>query len=133
MRAAKALTAFILAEEDIVRHDNVYWIRFAVVTATTAAVTATLLNIGSAIAADVSAGTHKLSRQEARAADIVGKPSIHNMVMDELTGAEPLDSLTRIKNPGSVRGGTDPANDVPTSMLWPAYKYLPQLSNVAWG
>ena len=67
----------------------------------TAAVTATLLVSEALFFADVSVGT--LSRQT-RTADVVGKASIDNIVMDELTSGEPLIGTSKIKSELSACG-----------------------------
>jgi hypothetical protein len=58
----------------------------------------------------------------------VNTPSIHQTVMDDLIRGEREDA-----HPGdSVRGtsgakGSTAQSHAPSSMLWPAYKYLPQI------
>ena len=122
------------------RRDILYWVRFTAVTTVSAAMTATLLNIGAAFAADISPDLLNLdpglvkepAYQSLTTADIVGKPDIHNQVLDELTGGGPVDSHAKIENRGSLREDKEgPA--IPTSMLWPAYKYIPQLSKALRG
>ena len=125
------------------KRDILYWVRFAAVTTSTAVITASLLNISAAFAADISADFLNLDPGLVKApgyeslttADVVGKPSIHNQVLDELTRGEPVDSHVKIENRDSLRASKDRSavSNVPTSMLWPAYKYIPQLRNAASG
>ena len=120
-----------------------YKARFAAVTTITAVITASLLNISAAFAADISAdllnvdpGLVKEPGYESlTAAEIIGKPSIHDKVMDELTRGEPVDSHVKIENRDTLRASKDGAavSNIPTSMLWPAYKYIPQLSGALSG
>jgi hypothetical protein len=119
------------------------WALFAALTTSTAIVTASLLNISAAFAADIYADrfhvdpglVKKPGYESPTTADIVGKPSIHDMVMNELTRGEPADSHVRIENRDSLPATRDEsaAGKVPTSMLWPAYKCIPQLSGALSG
>lgn len=52
-------------------------------------------------------------------------PSIHQGVMNELTSEEREDA--RIQNNRSR--STEEKEQAPSSMLWPAYKFLPQISH----
>ena len=66
---------------------------------------------------------------------IPGDLGIHRMVMQELiqntvpagTGAQTINAGTHSAGEMSTSG------DVPTSMLWPAYKYFPGLGHSAIG
>ena len=49
----------------------------------------------------------------------IGRPSIHSKVMEEVMRE------TRPDNPSAVH--SDDSSALPTSMLWPAYKYIPEL------
>lgn len=97
-----------------------YWMQFAAVTAITAAVTATFINIAAAFAADES---------KVQANLYVNTPSIHDSVMNELTRGEQEDAATgRNMRQRTIQENSAAQGQLPTSMLWPAYKYLPHLS-----
>jgi len=57
-------------------------------------------------------------------------PSIHKNVMGELMSAAPESAGAEGRVNRPTRGGSAAAEgQVPTSMLWPAYKYLPHSSH----
>ena len=124
------------------KRNFLYGARFPAVTTITL-ITASLLTISAASAADISTDrfnvdpglVKKPGYESLTTADVVGKPSIHDKVMDELTRGEPVDSHIRIENRDSLPATKDEsaAGKVPTSMLWPAYKYIPQLSGALSG
>ena len=120
-----------------------YWVRFGAVTIVSAAVTATLLNIAAALAADISADTLKLAAGVTKApgyetADtqyVVANPtSIYNdhsffgtKVTGELKRGDRVETLAKVKGWEWVlvgKGGTG-IGYVPISMLSPADKYIP--------
>ena len=128
------------------KHNFPYGVRIAAVATIPAiitVITASLLHMGPAFAADISANRFNVDPglvknpgyESPTTADIVGKPSIHDKVMDELMRGEPADSRIRIENRDSLPATKDEsaAGKVPTSMLWPAYKYIPQLSGALSG
>ena len=125
------------------KHNSLYGARFVAVTTITGIITASLLNIGTAFAADISADRDnvdpglgkKPAYESLTTADIVGKPSIHDKVMDELTRGEPADAHAKIENRDSLPATKDEsaAGKLPTSMLWPVYKYIPQLGGALSG
>ena len=100
------------------KENIIYWARFTAVAAATAALTATLLNMGVAVAGDLSR-------------EIIGKPSIHNKVMDELTGQVTVRATMEDRD--AVKAGKEDSGSgaIPTSMLWPADKYIPQFGKTA--
>jgi len=120
-----------------------YWIWFGAVTIVSAAVTATLLNIAAAFAADLSADSLKLAAGVTKAPGyespdtqyIVANPtSIYNdhfffgtKVTGELKRGEHVDALAKVKGWDWIlvgKGGTG-IGYVATSMLSPADKYIP--------
>jgi hypothetical protein len=112
------------------KRDFGYWMQFGAVTAVTAALTATFINIAAAFAADVANG--QTYRSEAKAAQTrfyIHTPSINESIMNELIRGEPEDAQAG----PDARRRTDQENSaargqLPMSMLWPAHKYLPRLS-----
>jgi hypothetical protein len=67
--------------------------------------------------------------QRAQTNFYINTPSIHESVMDELIREEPADADAG----GNVRrmtlpGDSEAPGQQSTSMLWPAYKYVPHLS-----
>ena len=98
------------------------------VSAATAAIVA-LVNIGGVSAADNSANLF----HRTWTAEVIGKPSIHNAVMDELMREKSPDPLSKAGDRASMPSAPDASTDIPTSMLWPADKYLPQLTKFATG
>jgi hypothetical protein len=94
------------------------------------AATAVLLNSVAAFGTDVSPDRALLDPGIVRvplapaAGYIVGRSSIHDAVIEDLQRDPTIaDSL---RDAGK---DNPPAGGAPTSMLWPAYKYIPQLSN----
>jgi len=93
------------------------------------AVTVVLLNSSATFGADVSPDRAQLDPGIVRlplspaAGRIVGNSSIHDKVIEDLQRDQSMreDSL--------LNKGNASAGDVPTSMLWPTHKYVPQLSN----
>jgi len=120
-----------------------YWMQFGAVTAISAAVTATFLNIAAAFAADISADTLKFGPGVVKAPGyetpattyIVANPtsvySDHSFYGTNVTGefkrGEHVDVLAKVKGWDWVLLGKDGAGIgyVSISMLSPADKYVP--------
>lgn len=123
--------------------DTIHWLRFAAVTAGTAAVTVALIAVGAAYAADISPGTLKFAPgvvqapgyETPPASYIVANPtsvySDHSfygtMVTGELKRGDHVDALAKVKGYDWVLVGKDGMGIgyVSISMLSPADKYVP--------
>src|ERR1043165_9957781 len=125
------------------KRDAKYWIQLGAVTAITAAVTATLLNIGAAFAADVSADSLKFGPNVVKApayeapattyivANGTNDYSDHSFTGTQVTGelkrGDHIDVLAKVKGWDWVLVGKNGTGIgyVATSMLSPADKYVP--------
>lgn len=116
------------------KHTITYWARLGASTTIAGIIAAGLLNLSAAFAADISTA-ERLSVDQglvkdpgcesSTTADIVGKPSIHDEVIDELKRGEPVSIGNRAMLPMTPDRSV---SNIPTSMLWPAYKYIPDTS-----
>jgi hypothetical protein len=120
-----------------------YWMQFGAVTAITAAITATLLNIGAAFAADVSADSLKFGPNVVKApgyetpattyivANGTNIYSDHSFTGTQVTGelkrGDRIDVLAKVKGWDWVLVGKDGTGIgyVSISMLSPSDKYVP--------
>ena len=123
--------------------DMTYWLQFGAVTAITAAVTATLLNIGAAFAADVSVDSLKFAPNVVKAPGyetpattyiVANGTNIYTdhsftgtQVTGELKRGDRVDVLAKVKGWDWVLVGKGGAGIgyVSISMLSPADKYIP--------
>jgi len=89
-----------------------------------------LLNSAATFGADVSPDRAQLDPGIVRlplspaAGRIVGNSSIHDKVIEDLQRDQSMSNSLRDAGKGNASAG-----DVPTSMLWPTHKYVPQLGN----
>jgi hypothetical protein len=142
-KLAQAVSAATSKERNAMKRNIPYWMQFGAVTAITAAVTATFLNIAAAFAADISSDTLKFGPGVVKAPGyetpattyIVANPtsvySDHSFygtnVTGELKRGEHVDVLAKVKGWDWVLVGKDGAGIgyVSISMLSPADKYVP--------
>jgi hypothetical protein len=125
------------------KRDFRYWIQFGAVTAITAAITATVLNIAAAFAADISADSFKLAPNVVKApgyetpattyivANGTNIYSDHSFAGTQVTGelkrGDHAEVLAKVKGWDWVLVGKDGTGIgyVSISMLSPADKYIP--------
>ena len=109
--------------------DISYWARFGAITTISALVTVVLLNFSDAIATDYSADNILRTISAMRASDdgvstashFHNNPNVDRNLSDNGTRGKLSGFIPKHED---LRDGKD--GSVPTSMLWPAYKYIPQ-------
>jgi hypothetical protein len=139
---AQAVT-IIGQQEKAMKRDFRYWMQFGAVTAITAAITATVLNIAAAFAADISTDSLKLAPNVVKApgyetpatnyivANGTNIYSDHSFTGAQVTGelkrGDHADVIAKVKGWDWVLVGKDGTGIgyVSISMLSPADKYIP--------